>query len=123
MFARVNPKEAQALMAQGVTVIDVRDHEEWSKGHIPGARRMGLEDLRASKKKNLPRGAVLFVCAGGIRSETAGRIALDLGLTEVYSLVGGTRSWMNAGLPIALEPASGLNVKPLRTRRPAASAA
>ncbi|MBX3189621.1 MAG: rhodanese-like domain-containing protein [Labilithrix sp.] len=104
MFARVNPSEAQALIASGaVEVVDVRDPSEWARGHVPGARLCTLASLRAEPRANLPRDGVLFVCAGGVRSQTAARIASDFGLTRVYSLVGGTQSWVKAGLPLANE--------------------
>jgi rhodanese-related sulfurtransferase len=43
------------------------------------------------------------VCAAGVRSETAARLAASLGLTNLYNLVGGTRSWANAGLPLVVD--------------------
>jgi rhodanese-related sulfurtransferase len=35
-----------------------------------------------------------------VRSETAARVALQNGRTQVYNLGGGTRSWSKAGLPL-----------------------
>jgi rhodanese-related sulfurtransferase len=43
---------------------------------------------------------VLFVCAGGVRSQTAARAALEHGIRRVFSLAGGTLSWKKAGLPL-----------------------
>jgi len=38
-----------------------------------------------------------------VRSQTAARYATERGVTRVYSLTGGTQSWMKAGLPLANE--------------------
>ena len=43
---------------------------------------------------------ILFVCAAGVRSQTAARIAAGIGLTKIYSLTGGTRAWVKVGLPL-----------------------
>jgi rhodanese-related sulfurtransferase len=104
MFVRVNPQQARALIEAGtVEVIDVRDPSEWSRGHIPGARLIELSTIRNDPRGNLPREGVLFVCAGGVRSQTAARIAVEHGLKRVFSLTGGTQSWMKAGFELANE--------------------
>jgi rhodanese-related sulfurtransferase len=43
---------------------------------------------------------VIFVCAAGVRSQTAARLAEQLGYSTLYNLTGGTRGWVNAGLPL-----------------------
>jgi rhodanese-related sulfurtransferase len=97
----VGPQELEALIAAAdVHVIDVREPNEWASGHIPGARHVPLGTLRADPKTALPRDNVVFVCAKGGRSATAAEIAEKHGLTEVYSLDGGTEAWRAARLPI-----------------------
>jgi rhodanese-related sulfurtransferase len=104
MIHSVSPQQAQELMSRGdVEVIDVREAKEWSDGHIPGARLVPLEQLRASPKAWLSRDGVLFVCAAGMRSQTAARIAAGLGLAKIYNLSGGTRAWVKAGLALEQE--------------------
>src|SRR5262245_3084268 len=101
MFVSVTPQQAWGLISRGeVEVVDVRDASEFAAGHVPGARLVSLADLRAHPAKHLPREGVLFVCAGGVRSQTAARAAAEAGIARVYSLVGGTQSWIKAGLPI-----------------------
>jgi rhodanese-related sulfurtransferase len=93
--------QARELIARGdLDVVDVRDSLEWSNGHVPGARLVPLDRLRVEPKAMLPRDGVIFVCAAGIRSQTAARVAEASGLRNVYNLVGGTRGWQNAGLPL-----------------------
>ncbi len=101
MVKSINPQQAQELMTRGeVEVIDVRDPGEWSGGHIAGARLVPLSQLRSSPKGVLLRDGVVFVCAAGVRSQSAARIAATLGLEKVYNLTGGTRAWVKAGLPL-----------------------
>src|SRR5438270_12939028 len=103
MFKNVNVRQAQALADSGVTIVDVRDPKEWAQGHSPGARLVTLATLRSSTKESLPKRGVLFVCAAGVRSQLAARLAVEVGVREVYSLVGGTNAWVRAGLPITRE--------------------
>jgi rhodanese-related sulfurtransferase len=106
MVVNVTPQRAWEMISKGeVEVVDVRDPSEWAAGHIPGARLAPLAQVRASARKILPEAGVLFVCAGGVRSQTAARVALDHGITRVFSVIGGTTSWIKAGLPLT-EPLS-----------------
>ena len=98
MIQSLSPQQAHDLISHGeIEVIDVRDPSEWSSGHLPGARLIPLDQLRASPKALLSRDRVLFVCAAGVRSQTAARIAAAQGLTTIYSLSSGTRGWVKAG--------------------------
>ncbi len=102
MVVNVTPQRAHEMIRNGeVEVVDVRTIAEWERGHVPGARPVSLEDVRAHKAP-LPSQGVLFVCAGGVRSQTAARVALENGVSRVYSLVGGTFSWSKAGLPLEM---------------------
>jgi rhodanese-related sulfurtransferase len=101
MIRSVTAQQASEMIARGeVEVVDVRDPGEWSGGHLPGARLVPLEQLRANASQSLPRDSVLFVCAAGVRSQTAARIAAAIGLQNVYSLNGGTRGWVKSGFQL-----------------------
>ncbi len=81
-------------------MIDVREPAEYAGGHVPGARLLPLAELRGDPRAKLTRDRLLFVCAKGMRSLTAAKLAEEIGLTEVYSLDGGTQAWASEGLPI-----------------------
>jgi rhodanese-related sulfurtransferase len=101
MVNTVTPQQAQELISRGgLDIVDVREPGEWSSGHLPGARLVPLQRLRSNPKDELPRDGIIFVCAAGVRSEAAARVAASLGLSNLYNLRGGTRSWVNAGLPL-----------------------
>lgn len=99
------PREAAALIAAGgVDVVDVRDPRDWASGHLPGARSVPLDELRGDARARLPSDKILFACARGMRSQTAGELAEAIGRREVYSLDGGILAWAAEGLPVETPP-------------------
>jgi rhodanese-related sulfurtransferase len=101
MIKALTPQQANELLSRGeVDVVDVREPHEWSGGHLPGARLVPLAQFRANPKAALERDGVVFVCAAGVRSETAARVAAGLGYAKVYNLSGGTRAWVKAGFAL-----------------------
>lgn len=103
MVATVTPSELSALV--GVDLVDVRDEREWLAGHIPGSRNVPLDTLRADPDSYLARNKpIVFICARGVRSLTAAKLAERLGFSEIYNLDGGTQGWAKAGLEVSHEP-------------------
>lgn len=103
MVATITAVEAAALLASTqVQVIDVRDYDDFAAGHLPAARAVPLDVLRADTDAELhgTTAGVLFVCQRGVRSLSAAKMAERLGYTNLYSLEGGTAAWAAAGLPI-----------------------
>ncbi|MBI4819417.1 MAG: helix-turn-helix domain-containing protein [Deltaproteobacteria bacterium] len=92
--------DAQHIGLTSFDVVDVREPDEFARGHLPGARSVPLSKLTESLGDHLPRDKVLFVCAKGMRSQVAASAAEKFGLGEVYSLEGGTLAWESAGLPV-----------------------
>jgi rhodanese-related sulfurtransferase len=104
MVESISPQQAAEIIAQqDIDVVDVRDEREFSSGHIPQARPVPLEQLRADPAGALPRDAVIFVCARGVRSLTAAKLAERLGYSKLYSVEGGTSAWAKAGLPLVAD--------------------
>lgn len=85
-----------------IDIVDVRDPDEWQTGYIAGARLIPLEQLRADPDAVLHHGsAIVFVCAKGIRSLQAAKLADRFGYESIYHLVGGVREWERAGYSLA----------------------
>ena len=84
-----------------LTVLDVREDEEWAAGHIEGALHIPLGELPA-RLAELPGEQMLVVCKGGGRS---GRACEYLGPQghQVVNLAGGMRGWEEAGRPMVSE--------------------
>lgn len=104
MVANISAREAADIIAtDDVDVVDVRDEQEWLTGHIPHARVVPLDQLRADPERALQRDSIIFVCARGMRSLTAAKLAERLGYSTIYNLDGGTSAWSRSGLPVAVE--------------------
>ena len=105
MVHTVTPTELAELVAtQSVDLIDVRDRNEWDTGHIEGARLVPLEQFRADPDAALVRGAtIVFICAKGVRSMQAAKLAERFGYERVYNLEGGTKEWARLGLSLVTE--------------------
>lgn len=61
-----------------ITLVDVRDKDEFDKGHFTGASHIPVEELEP-KIKDLPAGRpVVFVCSTGARSGEAYYMVMDV---------------------------------------------
>lgn len=83
-------------------VIDVRDAEEYAKGHILGARNIPLAQLEAriaelEKHKAKP---LILSCDTGNRSQGALATLRARGFERAVNLAGGLAAWRQAGLPV-----------------------
>ncbi|SEL73732.1 rhodanese-like domain-containing protein [Nonomuraea pusilla] len=80
----------------GATVVDVREPDEFSAGHVPDALPIPLGRL-LGRISEVPRGgAVYVICASGNRSRAGAALLRRAGI-EAYSVAGGTKGWVRAG--------------------------
>jgi rhodanese-related sulfurtransferase len=81
----------------GLQIVDVRNPEEWSKGHLPGAVHIPLAALPA-RLGELDRSApIVLHCQGGGRSSIATSFLQSQGMSSVSNLVGGYEAWAESG--------------------------
>ena len=94
---------------EGWTFLDVREGEEFAKGHVPGARNSprGFLEVRADLEhhKRDPWFAdrdrkLILYCGGGNRSALAARTLKEMGFTRTVSMAGGWKAWETQKLPI-----------------------
>lgn len=100
-FSRLNVQEAKEMLDKGdVELIDVREPNEFSSGHLPGARLIPLATL-PTKATELDDGKpILFVCGVGQRSALAAEYAAAAGKKNLYNIDGGTEGWVKSGFPV-----------------------
>ncbi|HTL31753.1 MAG TPA: rhodanese-like domain-containing protein [Kofleriaceae bacterium] len=105
MVHSISPTELETLIAnQVVDLIDVRNPDEWATGHIPGARLVPLDTFRADPDAYLRHGTtIVFICAKGVRSMQAAKLAERFGYESLYNLEGGTKEWARLELPIVID--------------------
>jgi rhodanese-related sulfurtransferase len=82
-------------------LVDVREDNEWQRGHIPGAVHMGRGVIERDIEQAVPDHAAILVlyCGGGFRSALAADNLQKMGYTNVISMDGGWRGWTEAGFP------------------------
>jgi len=97
----ISPEEASARADKAVFV-DVREADEWEKGHVPGALFIprGFLELRIEEKVPDKSAEVIVYCAGGTRSALGARALQDLGYANVASMSGGFGRWKESGLGV-----------------------
>jgi rhodanese-related sulfurtransferase len=82
-------------------LVDVREDNEWAKGHLPSAVHMGKGVIERDIEQRVPDMATKLVlyCGGGFRSALVADNLQKMGYTNVESMDGGWRGWTEAGLP------------------------
>jgi rhodanese-related sulfurtransferase len=82
-------------------LIDVREESEWGRGHLPGAIHLGKGVIERDIEQRLSDGGakVVLYCGGGFRSALAADNLQKMGYTNVESMDGGWRGWLEAGFP------------------------
>jgi molybdopterin/thiamine biosynthesis adenylyltransferase/rhodanese-related sulfurtransferase len=103
-------KAQERLVAGRVTVLDVREPDEYAEGALIGALHIPRGHLEAQVEgrildKDTP---VIVYCAGGVRSAFAAKTLGELGYTDVVSMAGGFGKWKDEGrawkAPASLSP-------------------
>ncbi len=95
-FGNVSPLLAVTKMNDDNTVvIDVREHDEFNKGHIEGAVNVPLSKIKeqTGSLDTYKSNQLLVVCQDGTRSSTAGKIITKAGLKDVFVITGGMQAW------------------------------
>jgi len=90
---------AAAVKAEEVTVVDVREPNEFAAGHIPGAVSHPLS--RFDARKLLASKPVVLICQAGGRSRNALNKAHASGREDVKHFPGGMSQWRMHGGSVA----------------------
>src|SRR5437660_11094695 len=104
-YTTIGTDDAKHMIEAGAHVIDVRQPDEWNRGHIPEAELLPLDGIysfgKALKEMHLPEDEeVIFTCEVGQRSAVACEIALVTGLKKVYNLANGMNGWVGGRYPV-----------------------
>lgn len=97
----LSPREANQRLAQGATLIDVREDDERALGMAEGARGVARAELEDAPHLHVPDRdtELLLICQGGGRSLLAAECLQRLGYMQVASVRGGSAMWQAEGLP------------------------
>ena len=85
-----------------VVLLDVREDDEWQRGHAPGAQHIPMGQIPA-RMAEIDTDAKLFVvCQAGGRSQRVARYLAQNGYTPV-NVSGGMLAWAGAGRPVVTD--------------------
>lgn len=96
----ISPQELSTLLGQ-VYVVDVNEPENFAEAHVPGAKLMAYDAIKAEDLPANKLTMLVFYCwspecpAAGKAAETAAK----LGHTDVRWMKEGITGWQDAGLP------------------------
>jgi rhodanese-related sulfurtransferase len=97
-FTLFQPAALQdALAANSVILVDVREPHEYEAVRIEGAMNLPLSSFDPSA---LPAGEIVLLCGIGKRSRMAANLCEQAGMPVTGHLEGGISAWMQAGLPV-----------------------
>lgn len=101
---QVTVQQAKRLLDEQthIILIDTREDSEWQNGHVPKAIHIGKGVLERDIEQHVPDEdiPIIIYCGGGSRSALAAMSLQVMGYTQVMSMAGGYRGWLEAGLPI-----------------------
>ncbi len=90
---------ALAALGDDAVVLDVREPDEYTGGHVPGAVLIPLGEV-VERFDEVPQGDPLYViCHSGGRSARAAAWLEQQGV-EAVNVAGGTSAWIAAGQPV-----------------------
>ena len=101
----MNPKEFRQYTEQkkesDYLIVDVRQPEEYVKGHVPGAKLIPVMDLVASLSELPPDKDLIFYCHSGGRSAAAATLAMEEEATtkNIFNLEGGILAFEGRMVP------------------------
>src|SRR3981189_1932373 len=80
-------------------LVDVREDNEWAKGHLPGAVHLGKGIIERDIEQRVPdtNAKLILYCGGGFRSARVADNLQKMGYTNVESMDGGWKGWLEAG--------------------------
>lgn len=100
----ISPAEAKEKIDSGAPlfILDVREPDEFKKGHIPKAVNIprGLLEFKVSSTIPNKDAQIIAYCKSGGRSCLACDTLQELGYKNVESVAGGWDAWLKAGYPV-----------------------
>lgn len=80
-------------------LLDVREDDEWQRGHAAGAQHIPMGDVAARMAEIDPDAELYVVCHAGGRSLRVAQYLARNGYTPV-NVDGGMLAWVGAGRPV-----------------------
>lgn len=89
-FKQIGIHEANGMIAKGeAAVIDIRDPQSYSAGHIANAVLIDEQNIDEYLKNSDKHKPLICYCYHGNNSQSAAEFFVEKGFKEVYSIIGG----------------------------------
>lgn len=90
-----------SAMATDARLIDVREDNEWTTCHAKGSEHLGRGIIERDIETVAPDkdSPLILYCGGGYRAALAADSLQKMGYTNVKSMAGGWRAWLEADAP------------------------
>lgn len=95
-MSEIDVEELARRLDGGAVLIDVRNPDEYTAAHVPGARLLPLGELPYRTGEVPPDVQVLLICRTGNRSMVAAEFLSEQGVDAV-NVAGGTKAWVESG--------------------------
>lgn len=97
----LSPLQASQLIEQGAVLVDIRDHTDYLREHIPQSISLPLTDITTGKTvEGSGEQPVIFHCQAGMRTtNNADELMKAVSSGTVFLMSGGINAWKGAALP------------------------
>ena len=99
----VSPQQLVDMVnREGAVVVDVRDPNDYSQGHIASALNMphGSLATRLGEIEKYKEKPIVLACKMGQHAGAAGTVLRKAGFTNIARLKGGIAEWRNQNMPV-----------------------
>ena len=98
----VDVAQARDRVASGAILLDVREPEEWQRGHARAARLIPMGEIE-TRHTELPEATpVVVICRSGARSGVV-TLALVRAGYDAHNIMGGMQAWAAAGYDVVTD--------------------
>lgn len=94
----IDVDQLEQVMADGATLVDVREPMEFAEAHVPGAVLVPMGQLAGRLGELDKADTVYLICRSGQRSAAMCEVLAADGFDAV-NVAGGTLAWVRAGKP------------------------
>ena len=91
-----------AAFEGSVVLLDVREDDEWQRGHVPGAQHIPMGDVPTRIGEIDPDAELYVICHAGGRSLRVATYLARNGYTPT-NVDGGMLAWVAAGRPVVTD--------------------
>jgi len=102
-YTSISPAQStQMINRDDAVVLDVRENNEFTEGHIINAIHVPLSIIktRMNELEKHKDKKIIIACRSGHRSSGACATLKKEGFEQVFNLSGGVMAWESAGLPL-----------------------